>query len=99
MRYLKTYESFDRQLKKYVEIKLLNLFLILEVLSNHDNIITVKKLYTYDIVTKTLSSNDEVVTNLEFDIFTKNSIVDQSDDINDLVEPLKKESDITKYNL
>jgi hypothetical protein len=99
MKYLKAYESFDKQLKKYVEIKLLNLLLILEILSNHDNIITVKKLYTYDTVKKTLSSNDEVVANLEFDIFTKNSIVDQSDNIDELVEPLKKESDITKYNL
>jgi hypothetical protein len=99
MIYLKTYEQLNNKLKKYIEIKLLNLIIIAEVIQENFNYIKVQKLYTYDTINKTLTKNNEEPTTLIYDNFTKESIGRQSDNINDLIDTLEIEQDINKYNL
>jgi hypothetical protein len=102
MRYLKKYEGFDG-LKKYIELNLLNLIVICELISKPKyqgvDYIQVLKLYTYDTITKTLSKNNEEPTNLIYDNFMKETIGKQSDDLNELLEPLELESSTNKYNI
>ncbi len=66
MIYLKTYEQLNNKLKKYIEIKLLNLIIIAEVIQENFNYIKVQKLYTYDTINKTLTKNNEEPTTLMY---------------------------------
>jgi hypothetical protein len=99
MRYLKAYEEIENKLKKYIYLNLVNLIIICEVIKEYNTHIRVQKLYTYDIISKTMWKNNEEPTTLIYDNFTKENIGDQSDNLQELLEPLEFESNTNKYNL